>query len=283
MSESIVQQDIATLLDGWINAERDGVQFPVPFDLAWNIAGYSMKHHGKRKLLAPKSRLVEGVDYLTRLGESSPEGRSSDLIKLTCDAFKAFCLLAETQKGDEIRQYFIESEKKWKLVQEVAPEIAQEVELMAMRIELAKIEAQKAVAESEKANSEHQLAIAQNNLLSFRHLVTTTMPEVKQKIILGFEVVEKIEYRDRIIQNNQVLDDGETINKTDLCQRYDIKTRSGAPDYKRLNALLNGARLPDRAWEETTTIRSNTQLRREFLEPLDRHILSGNQQMYCGE
>jgi hypothetical protein len=109
------------------------------------------------------------------------------------------------------------------------------------------------------------------------------MPEVKQKIILGFEVVEKIEYRDRVIKDNQILDDGETVNKTDLCNRYDIKTRGGSPDYKRLNALIEGARLPDRAWEETTVIRTNPQLRREYLDTLDRHVLSNSQQMHIGE
>lgn len=32
-NSNIVTQDIASLLDGWIEAEQNGVQFPVPFDL----------------------------------------------------------------------------------------------------------------------------------------------------------------------------------------------------------------------------------------------------------
>jgi hypothetical protein len=150
-------------------------------------------------------------------------------------------------------------------------------------IELEQIKNEGRALEAQIASSEHQKALAETNLLAFRHLVTTTMPEVKQQIILGFDIVEKIEYRDRVIQNNQVLDDGETINKTALCDRYDIKTRSGSPDYKRLNALLDGAKLPNQAWEETTTIRSNLQLRREYLENLDRHIKGTTQQMHLGE
>lgn len=130
---------------------------------------------------------------------------------------------------------------------------------------------------------ETQKAIAETNLLAFRHLVMTTMPEIKQKAILGFEVVEKIEYRDRVIVNNQVVDEGDTITKTGLCDRYEIKTRNGKPDYKRLNALLEGAKLPAGAWEETTTIQSNYQLRREYLDNLDRHIKGTTQQMYLGE
>jgi phage anti-repressor protein/uncharacterized protein YnzC (UPF0291/DUF896 family) len=277
-SSSVPNSDIKSLLDGWIEAERSGVDFPVPFDLAWGIAGYSMKHHGKRKLTSAKSQLVEEVDYLTRSGESSPQGRSSESIQLTCDAFKQFCLLAETEQGRSNRQYFIEAEKNWKLVQQVAPQVAQDIELL-------RLQAQESLAarQIQLAQAEQQKVQAEQNLLSFRHLVLTTMPEVKQQIILGFEVVEKVEYRDRVIVNNQVVDEGDTINKTGLCDRYDIKTRNGKSDYKRLNALLEGAKLPVLAWEETTTIQSNYQLRREYLDSLDRHMAGTTQQMHIGE
>jgi phage anti-repressor protein len=264
-----ISSDITTLLDGWIKAEQGGIQFPVPFNLAWSIAGYSRKDHAKRRLLNKKSRLVEGRDYLPTSGECSQEGRFGDSIQLTCDAFKQFCLLAETEEGDNIRQYFIDAEKKWRLVQEVAPQIAQEVELLKIKRDIA---TQEAIA-----------AVAQEKALALRHLVLTTMPEVKQQIVLGFQVVEKIEYRDRVIVNNQVVDEGDTINKTGLCDRYDIKTRNGKPDYKRLNALLEGASLPTMAWEETTTIQSNYQLRREYLNKLDRHMVGTTQQMHLGE
>jgi phage anti-repressor protein len=269
MIDSIVQQDIATLLDGWIEAERNGIEFPVPFDLAWGIAGYSRKDHAKRRLLNQKSRLIENRDYLPTSGESSPEGRSSDSIQLSCDAFKQFCLLAETEKGDNIRQYFIETEKKWRLVQQVAPQVAQEIEILKIKQDIARLEARKAVADS--------------HAIGLRHLVVTTQPKPIADRILGVTEIQSVEYRDRVILNDRILDEGDTINKTGLCDRYNIKTRGGSPDFKRLNMLLEGAKLPLGAWEETTTIRSNFQLRREYLDSLDRHIVGTTRQLHVGE
>lgn len=262
---NIVQSDITVLLDGWIEAEQNGVAFPVPFEMAWRMAEYSTKASAKRELKS----LKKGNQFSTEMLKTAGGGRSSELINLSVDGLKHFCLMADTEAGEAIRNYFIEAEKKWKLVQLTAPAVAQEVEILAMRIELAKIEERKTLAE--------------NNLLAFRHVIVATMPEHKQKIVLGFEMVEKIEYRDRVIANNRVIDEGETINKTSLCDRYDIKTRNGKPDYKRLNALIEGAKLPTSAWKETKTIQSDYQLRRDYLDRLDRHITGTSQQMYLGE
>jgi phage anti-repressor protein len=133
---SIVKQDIANLIDGWLEQESKGVQFPVPFDLAWQIAGYSEKGKGKRRLTSKSSYLSEGQDYLiekgvysiAQSGKSELCGRSSDLISMSCDAFKHFCLMAETEQGRQIRQYFIEAEKRWRVVQRDFPAVAAQVE-----------------------------------------------------------------------------------------------------------------------------------------------------------
>jgi phage anti-repressor protein len=63
-------------------------------------------------LIDENSLLVENQDYIIQQGvyqsvKSDLSGRSSDSIYLTIDAFKQFCLMAETEKGREIRQYFI--------------------------------------------------------------------------------------------------------------------------------------------------------------------------------
>jgi hypothetical protein len=120
--------DYSKLVDRWLSAEKEGTEFPVEFDIAWKLAGYQQKGHAKRRLESKSSYLKEGRDYLSRSGEWLVSGRSSDLILLTCDAFKHFCLMAETEQGEQIRQYFIESEKKWRLTQEHHPEIAVDVE-----------------------------------------------------------------------------------------------------------------------------------------------------------
>jgi hypothetical protein len=122
---SIVKQDIANLIDGWLEQESKGVQFPVPFDLAWQIAGYSTKANAKAKGL---NKLEKGIDFSSQGMKSNTGGRSSELIGMTCDAFKHFCLMAHTQEGRQIRQYFIEAEKRWRAVQRDFPAVAAQVD-----------------------------------------------------------------------------------------------------------------------------------------------------------
>lgn len=264
----LVSDDIATLIDRWIDLEQKGEQFPVPFDMAWQIAGYSTKGNGKRKLTNKKSNLVEYSDYIIRSDKSSLDGRSSDLILFTCDAFKHFCLIAETEQGRLIRQYFIEAEKKWRLVQQSKPEIAAEVEVLAMKLEIAK---QEAIAKQ-----------AEERTIALRHIVVTTMPEPIQQKILGYQVIEKVEYRDRVIKDDEIIRDGSTINKTQLCNRYGLTTRNGKPDYKRLNAILD--KMPDRYFVKTSFVMDNREFNREHLTELDEVFFDiRDRQLFLGE
>jgi len=130
MSNSIVSYDVQSLIDQWLEQEQKGVRFPVPFDVAWRIAGYSRKDAGKRKL--PKSALGK----LFHISVENTGGRPSELISLSCDGLKHLGLMAETEEGELIRQYFIEAEKKWRMVQTMSPEVAQLVELEKLRLEI---------------------------------------------------------------------------------------------------------------------------------------------------
>jgi phage anti-repressor protein len=228
-NSNIVHQDIASLLDGWIESEQNGTEFPVPFDLAWGIAGYTRKDNAKRRLLNKKSRLIENTDYLLTSEESSQGGRSSDLIQLTCDAFKAFCLLAETDEGDLIRGYFIESEKKWKLVQKIVPEVAQEVEVLHLKIELAKIEAQKAALE--------------DKTLSLRHYVVSVLPKATADRVLGVtEIAGETKVQTVVVNKyGQILDAGNTVTKSKLAERYGFVSKMGKPDTRLVAELIDEA------------------------------------------
>jgi hypothetical protein len=126
--------DYSKLVDRWLKAEKAGELYPVEFDLAWKIAGYSRRDSAKRTLV-DKGYFTEGDDFFFEKGailhnsvESATVGRSSDLIMLSCDAFKEFCMVSKTATGKATRKYFIESEKKWKLTQEHYPEVAIDVE-----------------------------------------------------------------------------------------------------------------------------------------------------------
>jgi len=116
--------DYSKLVDRWLKAEKEGELYPVEFDLAWKIAGYSRKDVAKRKL----AKLKNGRDFSTDERKNGLRGRSEEYVTMTCDALKHFLLLAETEQGELIRDYFIDAEKKWKLTQEYYPEIAVDVE-----------------------------------------------------------------------------------------------------------------------------------------------------------
>lgn len=188
------QDKLENLIDHWLTQEQNGIQYPVDFDVAWAIAGYSEKGKGKRRLVSKSSHLVENEDYIiekgvfTRSGKSALNGRSGDSIKMTCDAFKQFCLLAETDQGREIRQYFIECEKKWRIVQKVDPSFAQEIEILKLKAEISKNEAIKAKAEEKTIN--------------LRHYVVTALPEPIQQKILGYQVIKEVERVESVIDKS---------------------------------------------------------------------------------
>lgn len=269
MTTSIVPSDISSLLDQWIEAERNGVQFPIPFELAWGIAGYSTKASAKRYIKNVDSDHVS-TQTLNKESCNVSGVTSFENITFSVDGLKDFCLLAKTDQGRQVRKYFIEAEKKWRLVQDIAPAIAQEVEVLAMKIELAKIEAQKAALE--------------DKTLSLRHYVVTALPKPIADRVLGITEVVEVEYRDRIVKDNRVINDGGTINKTEICKRFGILTKNGKPDYKRLNTELDAMNLPSSAWEETDVIQTNRELRREYLDVLDRALYTAEQrQLWMGE
>ena len=166
-------EDYSQLVERWLQAEQKGEQFPVDFDLAWKIAGYSKKSNARRRLESKSSYLKLGRDYTITEGtvllqseQSALCGRSSDLILLTCDAFKHFCLMAETEQGEQVRQYFIEAEKRWRLVQEHRPQVSAEIERLQMELAIAKetrmaVEHQRVMSDNHRALFERREAIAQ--------------------------------------------------------------------------------------------------------------------------
>lgn len=137
MSELIVQQDTAVLLDQWRAAERNGVEFPVPFDMAWPMAGYSRKSTAKRDGLRG---LKEGKYYRSKKC-NVPSGNASgstqkEFIDLSLDGFKHLCLMAETKEGEAIRQYFIEAEKAVGQSQKIIPIQSDEVRILELQSEI---------------------------------------------------------------------------------------------------------------------------------------------------
>ncbi len=268
-NSNIVTQDIASLLDGWIEAEQNGVQFPVPFDLAWRIAGYSKKANAKQSGL---KGLQKDKEFSCEISKNALAGRPSDSIMLSVDGMKHMCIMACTYEGRQIRDYFIEAEKKWRLVQQVAPQVANEVEIMQLKIELAKIEKQRAALE--------------DKTISLRHYVVTALPQAVADRILGVTEVTKVITKEVVVsERGEVLGHvpGETMNKRELCERYGIVTRTGNPDYKQLNAFLGGLNLPPDAFIDRQVVTHNAQLKVEYLPQLEAWIKAKPSQRNLGE
>lgn len=87
--------------------------FAVDFDEAWQWIGYSKKQDA---LIMLEKNFDEGVDFLRPgVKNTGEKGRPSIHIMLTVDCFKAFCMLAQTERGKEVRRYYIQLEKEFRL------------------------------------------------------------------------------------------------------------------------------------------------------------------------
>ena len=93
-------------------------QFPVDFDYAWQWLGYTRKDNAKRTFFT--LGFVTGIDANILIKEEVRfEGdreviRESEKIYLTCECLKQWGMMAGTDKGKEIRMYFLECENQLK-------------------------------------------------------------------------------------------------------------------------------------------------------------------------
>jgi phage anti-repressor protein len=96
-----------------IETERNGEQFPIDFDEVWEALEYSRKDAAVRAL---QNKLEENIDFVSlHIKVERDTGASGKILyRLSIEALKMFCMMAETQKGREVRQYFISIEKAYR-------------------------------------------------------------------------------------------------------------------------------------------------------------------------
>lgn len=82
--------------------------FPIDLDDAWIWLGYQAKRDCRDVLF---NNFVEGIDFLGKGTKSSTGGRPSEWIMLTVECFKSLGMMAGTEKGKEIRHYFLDCER----------------------------------------------------------------------------------------------------------------------------------------------------------------------------
>ena len=91
--------------------------FPVDFDAFWQWCGYSTKQKAEQML---QKNFTQEVDFnFNREVKVQKEGKQQVTRKiksyqLTIDCAKSFAMLAQTEKGREVRLYFLECEKRLK-------------------------------------------------------------------------------------------------------------------------------------------------------------------------
>lgn len=85
---------------------------PVDFECAWQWIGYSSKQAAKKKLVR---NFEKDRDYLSKwmsVAHINTSGASqTEVIHLSIDCFKMLGMMAGTERGREIREYFLQCEK----------------------------------------------------------------------------------------------------------------------------------------------------------------------------
>jgi phage anti-repressor protein len=91
----------------------DKTDFVIDLDNVWKWIGFSQKIRAKELI---ERNFIENTDYKITLSHDRKQtdtrgGQNKEIIMLTINTFKRFCLKAGTKKSDEIHEYYIKMEK----------------------------------------------------------------------------------------------------------------------------------------------------------------------------
>jgi len=98
-------------------------RYPVDFDRAWPWVGYSRKDPAKRAILAQFAETTHFHITVEVVERAQGGGSPVEKIWLTADCFKEFCMMAGTERGREVRAYFIQCEQQLKSIAEEDPQL----------------------------------------------------------------------------------------------------------------------------------------------------------------
>jgi phage anti-repressor protein len=108
-------------------------EYPIDLNDVFTMIGFVNKANAKKTL---KNNFTEGSDYQTlliRRDEQKLEtrgGSNNEKIMMNVDTFKNMCMIARTEKGKEIRKYYVKMENiNNKMIEEAMKEQVKEIEI----------------------------------------------------------------------------------------------------------------------------------------------------------
>ena len=111
--------------------------FVVDLDNVWKWLGFTQKIKAKNIL---EKYFTENIDYKKSLCDSAQQsihvkgGHNKEIIMLTIKAFKSFCLKSNTQKANEVHDYFMKLEEiLHEVVQEENSELKKQLETQVIQ------------------------------------------------------------------------------------------------------------------------------------------------------
>jgi phage anti-repressor protein len=124
--------------------------FPINLANVFKMIGFANKGNAMKTI---KSNFIKDEDYKTSLlpkEKSSWGGSGSEQIMLNVDTFKNLCMLAKTDKGKEIRKYYVKLENIYNKI------IKEEIEENKLLLEQEKENTTKLIEEKEKELKEKE-------------------------------------------------------------------------------------------------------------------------------
>ena len=126
--------------------------FVIDLDNIWKWLGFSQKYNAKRLL---EKYFTINKDYKVLLLNTEEQkkdargGHNKEIIKMTIKSFKLFCIKTETEKANEIHEYYIKLEE---ILQEVLQEESSELkkQLEQSKEEIIQLETNKNIEMEEK-------------------------------------------------------------------------------------------------------------------------------------
>jgi phage anti-repressor protein len=121
--DNIIKQEILIQIES-------NEQFPVDFDIYWEWLNFSSKGNAKRAFYKSEFIVEQDFHHVMRtenvVKRTQGGGTQFEKIMLTIDCAKSFAMMARTEKGREIRMWYLELEKQWRLGKLEIPSIGLE-------------------------------------------------------------------------------------------------------------------------------------------------------------